>query len=140
MYSIKHLFHINAAQDDVFKALTTINGLSKWWTEDTSGNPELDGIIEFRLGKQYFNKMKVETLVENKVVQWLCVDGPSDWINTVISFELDDNKNKTRLRFTHNNWQENSDFYAHCSFSWGRYLESLRQYLENGIGQPFRTE
>lgn len=138
MFSIKHLYHINATQDEVFNALTTIHGLTNWWTEDTSGIPDLDGIIEFRFGKKYFNMMKVETLVENKVVQWLCVDGAPDWINTVISFELDENENKTRLRFTHNNWRENGDFYAHCSYSWARYLESLRQWLENGKGQPFK--
>ena len=138
MYSIKHILHINASIESVFSALTTIEGLSNWWTIQTSGNSVLEGIIEFRFGEQYFNTMKVETLVENKAVQWLCIDGHSDWINTIISFELDINDNKTRLRFIHNNWEENSDFYAHCSFSWARYLESLRQWLEKGKGHPYR--
>ena len=138
MYSIKHLFHIDSSSDEVYKALTTIEGLANWWTVQTSGDSELEGVIEFRFGKQYFNTMKVETLIENKAVQWLCVDGPQDWVNTIISFELDTNENKTRLRFSHSNWQENNDFYAHCSFSWSRYLESLRQLLENGQGKPFK--
>jgi len=113
MYYIKHLYHINASKEEVFKALTTIEGLSQWWTNQTSGNPALDGIIEFRFGEQYFNKMKVETLIENKAVQWKCIDGADDWINTVISFELDSNENKTRLRFSHNHWPTHSDFFAH---------------------------
>ncbi len=138
MYCIKHLFHINASKEEVYKALTTIESLSQWWTNQTSGNPALDGIIEFRFGKQYLNTMKVETLVENKTVQWKCIDGASDWRNTIISFELDKNENKTRLRFKHNNWPTNSDFFAQCSFSWARYLESLRQLLEKGKGQPFK--
>lgn len=50
MYCIKHLFHINASKEEVYKALTTIEGLSQWWTNQTSGNPALDGIIEFRFG------------------------------------------------------------------------------------------
>ncbi|MCK5402242.1 MAG: SRPBCC domain-containing protein [Flavobacteriaceae bacterium] len=139
MYCIKHLYYIDASNDEVFNALTTIEGLSNWWTEQTSGNPELEGVIEFRFGKQNFNKMKVETIVENKAVRWKCIDGHSDWINTIISFELDTNENKTRLRFAHNNWPTNSDFFSHCSFSWARYLESLRQLLEKGKGQPFKT-
>jgi uncharacterized protein YndB with AHSA1/START domain len=138
MYCIKHLYHIDASKEEVFKALTTIEGLSHWWTVQTSGNPEIEGIIEFRFGERYFNKMKVERLIENKVVQWKCIDGPDDWINTIISFELDTNENKIRLRFSHNHWQTQSDFFAHCSFSWARYLESLRQLLENGKGQPFK--
>ena len=138
MYSIKHLFHIDASKEEVYKALTTIDGLSNWWTEQTSGNTELESVIEFRFGKQYFNIMKVVTLTENKAVQWQCINGPLDWINTIISFELDTNENKTRLRFSHSNWQENNDFYAHCSFSWARYLESLRQLLKKGQGNPFK--
>ena len=138
MFSIKHLYHIDASQEEVFKALTSIEGLSSWWTVQTAGNPTLDGMIEFRFGEQYFNYMKVETMVENKAVQWKCIDGAADWINTNISFELDENENKTRLRFTHDNWQDNNDFYAQCSFSWARYLESLRLLPENGKGQPFK--
>jgi uncharacterized protein YndB with AHSA1/START domain len=138
MYCIKHLYHIDASKEDVYNALTTIEGLSHWWTEQTSGDPNLDGVLEFRFGERYFNKMKVETLVENKAVQWKCVDGADDWINTVISFELDSNENKTRLRFSHNHWPTHSDFFAHCSFSWARYLESLRQLLEKGKGYPFK--
>lgn len=33
MYCIKHLYHINTSKEEVFKALTTIKGLSQWWTE-----------------------------------------------------------------------------------------------------------
>ena len=138
MYCIKHLYHIDASNEDVYKALTTIEGLSNWWTEQTSGNPTQDGIIEFRFGEVHFFKMEVETLIENKAVQWKCIDGPDDWINTIITFELDTNENKTRLRFKHNNWPTDSDFFAHCSFSWAGYLESLRLLLEKGKGQPFK--
>ncbi|MCH7525300.1 MAG: SRPBCC domain-containing protein [Bacteroidetes bacterium] len=138
MYCIKHLYHISTSKEEVFKALTTIKGLSQWWTEQTSGNPIQDGIIEFRFGEVHFFKMEVEALIENKVVEWKCIDGPDDWINTIITFELDANENKTRLRFKHNNWPTDGDFFAHCSFSWAGYLESLRLLLEKGKGQPFK--
>ncbi|RLD29471.1 MAG: SRPBCC domain-containing protein [Bacteroidetes bacterium] len=138
MYSIKHLFHINASKEEVFKALTTIEGLTHWWTLQTYGNPEINGVLEFSFAKQQFIKMKVEALIENKAVQWKCIDGADDWIDTIISFELDTNDTKTRLRFKHDHWPTNSDFFAHCSFSWARYLESLRQLLEKGKGQPFK--
>ena len=137
MYSIKHLYHIDALNEEVYKALTTIEGLQRWWTTQTTGDTTLQGVIKFRFGERYFNHMKVESLIENKAVQWKCIDGAEDWINTFISFELDTNENKTRLRFTHGNWQENNDFYAQCSFTWARYLESLRQLVQKGKGQPF---
>ena len=137
MFSINHLLYIDVAIPCVYRALTSISGLQHWWTEETSGSTDLNEVIEFRFGDSGYIAMKVETLIENKIVQWKCVDGADDWIDTFVSFELDQNDDKTRLRFTHGNWQDNSDFYAHCSFSWSRYLESLRQYLQTGKGQPY---
>lgn len=36
MASIKHLFHINASKEKVFETITTIEGLSSWWTVQTT--------------------------------------------------------------------------------------------------------
>ena len=32
----------------VYDALTTIDGLSEWWTEDTTGSTDLGGVIGWR--------------------------------------------------------------------------------------------
>ena len=58
MATIKHLFHINAPQEKVFEALTTVNGLSNWWTVATSGETKKGGILQFRFG-EFVNEMKV---------------------------------------------------------------------------------
>lgn len=34
--------------EDVYAALTTIDGLSGWWTTSTTGDPSLGGKIAFR--------------------------------------------------------------------------------------------
>ncbi len=52
MATIKHLFHINARRQNVFDALTTLNGLAGWWTTQTGGDPKPGGVIEFRFGEQ----------------------------------------------------------------------------------------
>ena len=33
-----------------------------------------------------------------------------------------------------------NDFYAACSFSWSRYLESLRQFCQTSKGEAFESE
>ena len=48
MSSIKHLFHINTPRNKVYKAITTVDGLSNWWTNQTSGESKLSGLLEFR--------------------------------------------------------------------------------------------
>ncbi len=79
MASIKHLFHINGPKEEVYNALTSIDGLSNWWTVHTSGEAT-----------------------------------PG--------------------------WKEENDFFGACSFSWGRYMESLRQLCQAGKGEAFGSE
>ncbi len=140
MQAIKHLFHINVPRQKVFEALTTLKGLAGWWTTQTGGDTKSGGVIEFRFGEQFLNKMKVLELNPNELVTWECVSGPPDWIGNKISFQLDENDGKTRVRFEHSDWKEAGDFYASCSFSWGRYMESLRQLCQTGKGEAFGSD
>ena len=48
MAEIIHRVGIRAGPDKVFKALSTIDGLAGWWTEDTSGVSEVGKTITFQ--------------------------------------------------------------------------------------------
>ncbi len=139
-HSIKHLFHINASKSKVFEALSTIKGLSNWWTTDTKGNTSIGGIIKFRFADSGGPDMKVTESWPNEKVSWECVESNHGWKGTTFTFLLDENDGKTRVRFSHDGWQNNDDFYAICSFSWGRYMESLRQLCQTGKGEAFGSE
>ena len=93
-HSIKHLLHIASSQENVFENLTTIKGLSQWWTTETSGSTELGGTIDFRFG-EWVNKMKVIASKPNELVKWECVQGADEWLGAIISFHLGRNENKT---------------------------------------------
>ena len=75
MKNIKHIFHIDASFDKVFKAITTIDGLANWWTEDTSGSCTINETITFKFGEMAILQMKVSALEENKFVQWTSTSG-----------------------------------------------------------------
>jgi uncharacterized protein YndB with AHSA1/START domain len=139
MATIKHLFHINASKQTVYEALTTINGLSNWWTNQTTGDSKIDGIIQFRFTGGGCD-MRVITLEESKTVQWFCVDGWADWIGTTISFQLEEANGKTKVLFQHSDWEDENEFFAGCSFSWGRFMESLRQFCQTGEGESFGSK
>jgi len=68
---------------------------------------------------------------------WECVASPHGWLGHHFHFSLDENEGKTRVRFSHEGWTEEDDLYAICTFSWGRFMESLRQYCQAGKGEPF---
>ena len=140
MFSIKHLFHINASRSTVYEALTTLNGLQKWWTVETSGNSEMNGVIQFRFGNNFGPDMRVTELIPNEKVKWECVASSYGWLGHTYTFLLDENEGKTRVRFSHDGWKEQDDFCAICSFAWGRYMESLRQLCQTGKGESFGSE
>ncbi|MBL4661976.1 MAG: SRPBCC domain-containing protein [Flavobacteriaceae bacterium] len=139
-YSIEQLFHIDADQEKVFTALTTMNGLKNWWTIAAAGKPELNGEIQFNFGDFIGPRMRVTTIDSNKKLVWTCIESAQGWLNHQFIFQLDENEGKTRIRFRHEGWDEQSDFYAACNFSWGRYLESLRQYCQTGKGEAHGSE
>jgi uncharacterized protein YndB with AHSA1/START domain len=137
MAAIKHLFHVDAPTQKVYDALTSLKGLRSWWTEDTTGDTTPGGTIAFRFGGGGMD-FKVINLEKDQKVEWKCVAGFDDWLPTSISFQLDENEGKTRVRFSHDGWENANDHYANCNFSWGRYMESLRQYCQVGEGAPFK--
>jgi len=138
--SIKHLFNINAPKEKVFEAISTINGLSNWWTTQTTGDAALGGVLQFDFGNITGAEMKVIKLKANEKVTWECVGSPYGWVGNILTFLLDENDGKTRVRFSHDGWAEQDDFYGGCSFSWGRYMESLRQFCQTGKGEAFGSE
>jgi uncharacterized protein YndB with AHSA1/START domain len=139
MYAAKHLFHIASPRQKVFEAISTIEGLSKWWTVQTSVDTTKDGIIQFRFGEIGPDMKVIESIFGEKIV-WECVASPFGRVGHTFTFMLDDNDGKTRIRFSHDGWTEQDDFHAACNFTWGRYMESLRQYCQTGKGEAFGSD
>lgn len=138
-YSIKHLFHIAAPRAKVFTTISSVEGASQWWTIGTSGSGEVGGVLEFAFGPHGVMNAKVEKLVPRELVEWKVLEGPEDWPGTTLSFKLDENDGKTRVRFEHSGWSHNGDHYAASCFSWARYMESLRQLCQTGKGEGHGT-
>jgi uncharacterized protein YndB with AHSA1/START domain len=125
----------NATPDKVYDAITTLDGLSGWWTEKTVGDTEPGGVISFRFIPGGFD-MKVLELDPGKLVRWEVVDGPPEWIGTTIRWDLEQRGDYTIILFKHEDWREAGEFMHHCSTKWASYLLSLKQLVETGEGAP----
>lgn len=141
MVDIIHRIGITSTTTEVYKALFTIEGLSKWWTEETQGDEQIGGKIEFSfrsLKGELIGRMvmEVQELNPPKDIRWLCVDGPAEWIGTEITFQLSQHDDKTIVLFGHRNWREAIEMTSHCSMKWATFLLSLRDYVETGRGKP----
>jgi uncharacterized protein YndB with AHSA1/START domain len=125
----------SSSPDEVYAALTTLEGLSGWWARDTTGETDLGGVIAFRFGPGGFD-MKVVELVPGKRVLWEVVEGPAEWVGTSVSFDLRQEGDYTIVLFAHRGWAEPVEFMYHCSTKWATFLLSLKQLLETGQGAP----
>lgn len=141
MADITHRIGIKAPVSDVYKVISTIEGLAGWWTEETSGNSNRDGRIEFTFrtpsgdlkGRMVMNVVALEP---DKKVHWRCIEGPEEWIGTEITFDLKQEGEYTILLFGHRKWREVVEFTSHCSMKWAVFLLSLRDLVLKGKGQP----
>lgn len=137
MAAIKHYLVINSSSEKVFRAVTTSEGISGWWTKNNMMSSKVGDEIEFIFGNRYHNKMEITNLVENKFVKWKCIEGDTEWIGTIFTFHIEKENGNSILRFAHDDWREETDFFASCNFQWGHYMQSLKDYCETGKGTPF---
>jgi uncharacterized protein YndB with AHSA1/START domain len=137
MLDILHRVGIKSSPSDVYRALTTRQGLAGWWTTDTRGSCDLGGVIEFHFGTRGRIDMKVLELDSARRIVWQVVDGPMDWIGSKVSFDLKQDGEQTTLLFKHAGWKEQSEFMHHCSTKWATFLVSLKASAETGRGTPF---
>jgi uncharacterized protein YndB with AHSA1/START domain len=138
MADILHRVGIRSSLDDVYKALTTREGLAAWWTNNTQGESKVGGVLQFRFSAGGVDiggfEMKVLELHPAKRVLWQVVGGPEEWIGTKVSWELKQEGDYSILLFKHQDWREPVEFMHHCSTKWAIFLMSLKSLLETGKG------
>ena len=135
METIYHQILIKGTPEVVFKAITTQEGISKWWLADCKVKPKLGFINEFRYQGHFINKMEIIVLQKNQKVEWKCLQSDPQWIGTHVIFEISKHLNLVKLNFRQTNWKEQTEFFATCNYHWGRHLTMLKSYCETGIGQ-----
>jgi Activator of Hsp90 ATPase homolog 1-like protein len=140
MADILHRVGIRSSSDEVYKALTTRQGLAGWWTDDTQGESKLGELLKFRFsadGKEIGGfDMKVLELLPARRVLWQVVGGPEEWIGTKISWDLKQEGEYSIVLFKHLDWKEPVEFMHHCSTKWAIFLMSLKSLVETGKGAP----
>jgi uncharacterized protein YndB with AHSA1/START domain len=131
----------NAPTERIFDALTTLHGLSRWWTPVVSGDPTAGGEVRFGFaGLDEEIVMRVEDAARPSTVIWHCLShtGHPEWKDTRIIFELaPSNGASGALRFRHVGLIPRLSCYETCESGWDHFLSSLLDYAEHDKGKPF---
>ena len=93
MVDIIHRVGIKAPLQKVYEAISTVEGISGWWTEQTFGTAQIGKTIALRFlsleGKELGSmNMEVKALEPGKKVHWIFTAGPAEWIGTEVIFNL----------------------------------------------------
>jgi uncharacterized protein YndB with AHSA1/START domain len=137
MADIRHRVGIGATPDATYRALSTAEGLSGWWTREVQGDPAVGGRLRFVFGDLGTTVMEVTELVPGQRVAWRCVEGADEWVGTDLTFDLSASGSETVMLFTQAGWREPVPFMHHCSTKWAVFLLGLKAGLEGGAATPF---
>ena len=140
MVDILHRVGMKSSVADVYKAISTREGGTAWWTTNTTGEGKVGGVLKFMFSANGSEiggfDMKVLELQPAKRVLWEVVGGPDEWIGTKVSFDLKQSGDHAIVLFKHQGWKEPVEFMHHCSTKWAMYLMSLKSLVETGKGVP----
>jgi hypothetical protein len=140
MADLLHLVGIKKSVDNFNTALATREGQADRWTNNTQGESKVGELLQFRFSADGSEiggfDMQVLELDPAKRVRWQVIDGPAEWIDTNISWDLKQEGAYAVILFKHQGWKEPVEFMYHCSTKWAIFLMSLKSLLETGKGAP----
>ena len=133
MADIRDLVQIEVPQAHAYPFVSSGAGFAKWWAEDMT--PQADGTVD--LG--FFNRGTVYSLqlIRSAVpsgMEWMCLSG-KEWKGARLLFQLSESKDQTLLRFTHADWEAETDYFLSCNATWGALMFRLKAAAE---GKPVR--
>jgi Activator of Hsp90 ATPase homolog 1-like protein len=131
----------SAGLEAAFDALTTLEGLSAWWTP-ASGDATAGGELIFSFGADRLAVMHVDVAEPKVGVRWTTTAcHVSDWVGTSPQFDLEPlAEGGTAITFRHVGLTTQLECWSDCNSGWNHFISSLRTYLDTGIGNPNGSE
>jgi uncharacterized protein YndB with AHSA1/START domain len=138
MEAIRHRIGAETPIATVYDAIATRDGLASWWTRQVEGDSRVGSQLAFYFGgDQPGAVMDIVELSAPKRVVWHCADGPAEWLDTTVTFDLSEQDGETILLFTHAGWREAVPFMSHCSMRWAYFLMGLKAGVDGGNATPW---
>jgi hypothetical protein len=131
------------------QAFDAINNVRGWWSQNINGGTsQLNDEFTYEVKDLHRCRMKLIEFIPNEKVVWLVLDNyfsfvkdQNEWKDTKVIFELSNQDDKTRIRFTHLGLVPVFECFDICQNAWSGYINnSLRNLIATGKGQPNAIE
>lgn len=132
-----------AAKISAGDAIKKINNVPGWWGVTFSGSCEKQNDkFTIKMGGDSFFDFTVTEFIPDKRVVWRVTDcympwysDKTEWTNTKLIFDLNENDDVTELSFTHEGLTPDVECYKDCEPGWTHWIKtSLFSYLTTGKG------
>jgi uncharacterized protein YndB with AHSA1/START domain len=134
MPDILQRIQIAAPPSTVYELAGTAEGLTRWWAEDVVQRE--DGAIELGFfDRATVYRLRAASLRRNELASWRCETG-QEWQGTTLEFVLQPDKSGVVLRFSHRDWQAQTDYFVSCNTTWGELMFRLKAAAEGKSPGP----
>lgn len=133
----KKTITVNTSAEDAMKKISQVNF---WWKKDFSGSAEkLNDKFIIPFGNPSFVDFVVSEFVPGKKVVWKVTDcylqwfqDKKEWNNTEVVFQLSEEKDKTKIDFTHIGLVPEIECYDVCEKGWDGHINNLVLFINEG--------
>ena len=139
MPDICHALTIDSSPERVFDAVNSEAGNRAFWTDQTEYEGIEGSVAVFSFGPNGETQFRFEivTVDRPRAVTWKCVGGPPEWRPTSIVWTFTPaDAGATHVRFEHRGWASAEGELAACTYTWGRILSELDEYVVTGTATP----
>ena len=140
MPTIVHRVGVKASIARVHGCFSTLPGLREFWSEGATGDPGAGGQLKFYFAGERPSAVMTVTEVSPTLITWHCDEGPREWVNTTVRFELREQINECSLYFQHDGWSQVTEFMGHCSTKWAYFLLGLKWHLEGAASVAYPND
>lgn len=141
---INHNLRIKSSPENIYKALSSKEGISGWWSKDCEVGEEEGSKSSLRFDKQgTIVEMGFETksLMPNQKVIWKCTENANPaWLGTEIITVISTHEGYCSVAFSHAKFDEKwagQDPFELTKGGWEHFVKSLVSYCETGGGEPW---
>ena len=132
MPEIFHDFPVFAPVERVFEAVSTPAGVDRWWARSSKGKAHPKAEWELHFGEGFDWKAVVTRCEPPHVFEFELTKAEPEWLGARVGFELEEESDRTRVRFHHTGWPEANEHYRISCYCWAMYLRILKRWAEHG--------
>ena len=136
MTKISHEIRINAPTADVFRMVSTIDGLKGWYTTRIEGDMASRKTIRVHADGRPSFCWRISELHPPTVSRWECVEGPGTAPGATVTFRLSAKDDRTQVQLDYEGLPEDNPAFLTCNTLWGAMLSHLKKYAETGEPSP----